>query len=431
VIAENRFFSPFFMVFSQHQLFIKRRLRMQRSTGMKLFLICLAAFFVLFGMMVGCEQKAEKKAEAPAVQEAPKEAAAPAPAPAAEKVKWRMGSTWTPAINLYHGDKAMIQYVKDVTNGNFEIEWFPSGSLMGAFEYFDACSKGVVEAVGDWPSYWVSKDVAFDFLGSMPYAFTNMDYMVWYYQFGGEELYNEAYGKFGMRYFNLGSTTSESGFRTTEKTGPIRTIADYKGKKLRTPARATIWILQQLGGAPVSMPGGEIYLAVERGTLDGAEFSSPGIDWEMGFAEITKYWSVPCWFQPASQVGVMINQKAWEALSPNYQNVIRVAAKAAAMEALSFYEADSGRAIPKFKEKGTEIVKLDDASLKKLDELAGEYIIMAAKERGGLFAKILKSQMMYLNEYKDWRDMAGKFGFGFQPSYVDAVLAELNKMGVE
>ena len=103
-------------------------------------------------------------------------------------------------------------------------------SLMGAFEYFDACSKGVVEAVGDWPSYWVSKDPAFDFLGSMPYGFTNMDYMLWYYQFGGEELYNEAYGKFGMRYFNLGSTTSESGFRTTEKTGPIRTIADYKGR---------------------------------------------------------------------------------------------------------------------------------------------------------------------------------------------------------
>jgi len=396
---------------------------------MKLFLMCLAAFFVLFGLMIGCEQKAEEKAEAPAVQEAPKEAAAPAPA--VEKVKWRMGSTWTPAINLYYGDKAMIEYVKQMTDGNFEIEWFPSGSLMGAFEYFDACSKGVVEAVGEWPSYWVSKDVAFDFLGSMPYAFTNMDYMVWYYQFGGEELYNEAYGKFGMRYFNLGSTTSESGFRTTEKTGPIRSIADYKGKKLRTPARATIWILQQLGAAPVSMPGGEIYLAVERGTLDGAEFSSPGIDWEMGFAEITKYWSVPCWFQPASQVGMMVNQKAYDALSPHYQNVLRVAAKAAAMEALTFYEADSGRAIAKFKEKGTEIVKLDDESLKKLDELAGEYIIMAAKERGGLFAKILKSQMKYLNEYKDWRDMAGKFGFGFQPSYVDAVLAELDKMGVE
>jgi TRAP-type mannitol/chloroaromatic compound transport system substrate-binding protein len=302
---------------------------------------------------------------------------------------------------------------------------------MKAFEYFDACSKGVVEAVGDWSSYWVGKDPAFDFLGSMPYGFTNMDYVIWYYQFGGEALYDEAYGKFGMKYLNLGATTSESGFRTTAKTGPIKTLADYKGKKLRTPGRSTIWILQQLGAAPVNTPGGEIYLAVERGTLDGAEFSAPGIDWEMGFAEITKYWSVPCWFQPASQVGMMVNLKAYNKLSPQYKAILHTAAKAAAMESLTFYEADSGRAIKKFKAKGTEIVKLDEASLQKLDELSGEYIIMALKERGGLFAKILKSQMDYLDEYKDWRDMTGKFGFGFHPTYVDKVLAELDKMGVK
>ena len=346
-----------------------------------------------------------------------------------KKIRWRMGSTWTPSINLYHGDKAMIKYVKEMTDGRFEIKWFPSGSLMKAFEYFDGCSKGVVEAVGDWSSYWVSKDPAFDFLGSMPYGFTNMDYVTWYYQFGGEALYNEAYGKFGMKYFNLGATTSESGFRTTAKTGPIKSIADYKGKKMRTPGRSTIWILQQVGGSPVSMPGGEIYLAMERGTLDGAEFSAPGIDWEMGFAEITKYWSVPCWFQPASQVGVMVNLKAWNKLSKTDQALFKVACKAAAMEALTFYEADSGRAIEKFVAKGTEIVKLDDESLKKLDEMAGEYIVKVAKERGGLFCKILKSQMDYLDEYKDWRDMTGKFGYGFHPTYVDKVQAELKKLG--
>jgi TRAP-type mannitol/chloroaromatic compound transport system substrate-binding protein len=350
---------------------------------------------------------------------------------AAEKVKWRMGSTWTPAINLYHGDKAMIQGVKEMTEGNFDIKWFPAGSLMGAFEYFDACSKGVVEAVGDWSSYWVSKDPAFDFLGSIPYGFTNMDYVVWYYQFGGDALFNEAYGQFGMRYFNLGATTSESGFRTTAKTGPIRSIEDYKGKKLRTPARATISILQKLGGTPVKMPGGEIYLAVERGTLDGAEFSAPGVDWEMGFGEITKYWSVPCWFQPASQVGMMVNEKAYQKLPNQYKSILKYSARAAAMESLTFYEADSGRAIEKFIEKGTEIVKLDDKSLEVLDKMAGEYIIEMAKERKGLFAKILKSQMEYLNEYKDWRDMTGKFGYGFHPSYVDDVLNELDKMGVK
>ena len=87
----------------------------------------------------------------------------------AKQIKWRMGSTWTPAINLYVGDKAMIKAVKEMSGGDFEIKWFPAGSLMKAFEWFDGCSKGVVEMAADWPSYWTGKDPAFDFLGSFPF----------------------------------------------------------------------------------------------------------------------------------------------------------------------------------------------------------------------------------------------------------------------
>ncbi|PIX19541.1 MAG: ABC transporter substrate-binding protein [Deltaproteobacteria bacterium CG_4_8_14_3_um_filter_51_11] len=353
----------------------------------------------------------------------------------AKKIQWKLGSTWTPAINLYYGDKELIKYVGEMTGGNFEIKWFPSGTLMGAFEYFDGCSKGAVEAVGDWPSYWASKDPAFDFLGSFPFGFTNVDYVNWMYECGGLELMQELYGKYNMTYFSLGSTPMESGFRTTAKAGPIKTLEDYKGKKMRTPSRATIWILEQVGAAPVKLPGGEIYLAVERGTLDGAEFSSPGVDWEMGFAEITKYWSVPCWFQPASQLGMMVNLKAYNALSKEYQAILKYGAQAAAIKALAFYEVDSGRGAKRFLDKGTELSTLDDATLEKLEALAGQYAIMQAKETMGkgqpFYARILKSQMLYLKEYKIWRDMSGQFGQGRTPKYVDAVLAELDKLGVK
>jgi len=347
---------------------------------------------------------------------------------AADKIKWKMTSTWSPAINLYYGEKELVKYVKEMTNGNFDIQYFPGGSLMGAFEVFDACSKGTVQAAGDWPSYWASKDPAFDFLGSFPFGFTNMDYLIWLYEYDGLELVQELFGKYGMTYFCLGATPMESGFRTTAKTGPIKTADDYKGLKLRTPSRATIWILEQLGAAPVKMAGGEIYLAMERGVLDGAEFSSPGIDWEMGFAEITKYWSVPCWFQPSSEMGVMVNLEAFNALPKEYQAIFKYACQAAAVKATAFYEADSGRAIQKFRDKGIEINTLDDASLKKLEDLAGQYCIATAKESEA-YAKIIKSQMLYLKEYKDWRDMSGEFGFGRHPAYVDKVLAALKEMG--
>jgi TRAP-type mannitol/chloroaromatic compound transport system substrate-binding protein len=353
----------------------------------------------------------------------------------AKKIKWRMGSTWTPAINLYYGDKELIKYVGEMTNGDFEIKWFPSGTLMGAFEYFDGCSKGAVEAVGDWPSYWASKDPAFDFLGSFPFGFTNVDYVNWMYECGGLALMQELFGKYNMTYFSLGVTPMESGFRTTAKAGPIKTLEDYKGKKMRTPSRATIWILEQVGAAPVKLPGGEIYLAVERGTLDGAEFSSPGVDWEMGFAEITKYWSVPCWFQPCSQVGMMVNLKAYNALSKEYQAILKYGAQAAAIKAMAFYEVDSARGVKRFIDKGTEIVELDNASLEKLEDLAGQYCLMQAKETMGkglpFYARMLKSQMVYLRDYKIWRDMSGQFGQGRTPKYVNAVLAELDKLGVK
>jgi TRAP-type mannitol/chloroaromatic compound transport system substrate-binding protein len=349
---------------------------------------------------------------------------------AGPKIEWKMGSTWTPAINLYKGDKVMIEYIKEMTGGKFEIQWFPSGSLMKAFEYFDGCSKGVVEMAGDWPSYWASKDPAFDFLGSFPFGFDNLDYITWMYDCGGLELMQELYGKYGMTYFSLGATPMESGFRTTAKTGPIKTVADYKGKKLRTPSRATIWVMQQVGGTPIKMPGGEIYLAVERGAIDGAEFSSPGVDWEMGFAEITKYWSVPCWFQPSSQLGTMVNLKAYNSLSKEYQAILKYGCQAAAMKATAFYEASSGRAIEKFIAKGTEVVRLDDASLKTLEGFAGEYCLQQAKT-SAFYARMLKSQMEYLNEYKDWRAMTGKFGHGQTPAYVEKVLTELQKMGVK
>lgn len=346
----------------------------------------------------------------------------------AKKIKWKMGSTWTPAINLYYGDKLMIKYVSDMTDGDFEIKWFPSGSLMKAFEYFDACSKGVVEMAGDWPSYWASKDPAFDFLGSFPFGFTNVDYVNWMYEWGGLEMMQELFGQYGMTYFSLGVTPMESGFRTTKKTGPIKSIEDYKGLKLRTPSRATIWILKQVGASPLKIPGGEIYLAVERGTLDGAEFSSPGIDWEMGFAEITEYWSVPCWFQPCSQLGTMVNLKAYNSLSKSYKAILRYACQAASIKAMAFYEVESGKAIEKFIEKGTKVYSLPDADLDKLEGLAGEYCLIQAKKSKN-YAKILKSQMEYLDEYKDWREMTGRFGQGRTPKFVGNVLSELKKMG--
>ena len=124
----------------------------------------------------------------------------------------------------------------------------------------------------------------------------------------------------------------------------------------------------------------------------------------------------------------MVNLKAYNGLSKKYQAILRYGCQAAAIKATAFYDTESGRAIEKFVAKGTKIYPLPEAELDKLEALAGQYALMQAK-KSKFYAKLLKSQMEYMNEYKDWREMTGRFGQGSTPKYVENVLSELKKMG--
>lgn len=347
---------------------------------------------------------------------------------AEQKVNWRMGSTFAPSINVNVGEKYMIEYVKKMSNGNFKITLFHSGALMPSLEHFDAVQKGVIQAAGDFPGYWVSKDYAFDVVGSFPLGLTNIDYINWMYACGGLELIQDLYKKYGIMWFPVGVLPVESGFWLSEKAGPIKSIEDYKGKKLRTSARGGIEILKKLGGSPVYLTGNETYLGLERGTVDAGEFATPGVDYEMGLAEVTKHWSCPSWFQTASSVGIMINMKAWEALSKQNQAILKYACQAAAMKTMTFWDVDSARTIPKLLKKGMQIDVFPVKDYAKIAPLVAEYALKHAKESPG-FAKILKSQLEYRKLYQPWRDITGPFGQGAKSLWADDVLAELKKMG--
>ena len=125
----------------------------------------------------------------------------------------------------------------------------------------------------------------------------------------------------------------------------------------------------------------------------------------------------------------MVNLKAWNSLSKEYQAILRYGCMAASLRAIAFYEGDSARSIQKFKDKGVEIYPLPKEELAKLEKLAGQYCIMKAKESKA-YAEVLKSQMEYLKQYKEWRDMSGDFGFGRTPTYVDTCSCRTEKNGI-
>ena len=323
-------------------------------------------------------------------------------------INWRMASVWPPSIPLIEADKKFVQIVNELSSGRLKIKLFSAGEVVPPFQVLDAVSDGVVQGGFDWPGYWAGKNTAFSLLGSFPMLLTAVDYQLWIFHGGGAALYNEVYGKFGVVYFPHACMFAESGVRANR---PISKLADYKGFKIRMSGRPQGEILKRLGASQVMLSGGEVYQALEKGTIDGGEFSMPSLDWPMGFAEVTKYWCAPGWHQPGSPIGLMINKKAWEELSDDLKALVRYAAMATYTWATSFFEYGNIEATKNFLEKGVKISKLSEKDLLKIQEISMEILEKLSKENP-LFAKVARSQINFLKNIDQWREISAPFSYG-------------------
>ncbi|SES68508.1 TRAP transporter substrate-binding protein DctP [Paracoccus homiensis] len=336
---------------------------------------------------------------------------------------WTMTTTWPSSLELIEFDKHWVELAnKLIDDDKLTIEFYEGGSLVPAGEVFGAVESGTIQAGGDWPGYWAGRDAAFSPLATTASLFNAVDYVNWIQEWGGAELYNEVYGKFGMVYLPYGVTNNESGFRTVDK--PIRSTEDLQGLRLRLSGLEQGKLLEKLGGNQVSMAGGEIYQSLERGVIDGAEFSTPNVDFSGGFQQVTKYWSTPGWHQSSSIFGVMINKAAWDALDDETRERLEIAADATLLWSLAFTEKRATEAVAQFKEAGTEINRLDDATLEQIQTMANETIEEVACENP-LSAKVYASQVGYLQDYSSWRDASAPFNLGRTPNGPD--LAKLQE----
>lgn len=331
------------------------------------------------------------------------------------ETSWQMTTTWPSSLELIEMDRHFVETANKLTKGELSIEFFEGGSLVPAGEVFGAVESGVIQAGGDWPGYWAGRDPAFSPLATHASLFNAVDYVNWIQQWGGKDMYNEVYGRFGMVYLPYAVTNNESGFRTNQ---PIRTLADLQGLRLRLSGLEQGKLLTQLGGSQVSMAGGEIYQALERGVIDGAEFSTPNVDFSGGFQQVTKYWSTPGWHQSSSVFGVMINQQAWDALSPETQEQLKIAADATMLWSLAFTEKRANEAYGEFQAAGTEITRLDDETLAQIQEMANATIEEVACANP-TSAKVYLSQLEYLQDYSAWRDASAPFNLGRTPNGPD------------
>ncbi len=341
-------------------------------------------------------------------------------APAQAQTEWIMTSTWPSSLELMEIDTHWAELVNAIAGDELRITFHPGGTLLPTHQVFDAVGAGDIQAAGDWPGYWAGNSPAFAPLATHTSLFNAVDYINWIEQWGGDELYNEVYGQFNMVYLPYGVTNNESGFRTN---APLASLDDLQGKRLRLSGRDQGKVLQRLGGEQVLLAGQEIYQALERGVIDGAEFSTPGVDFVAGFHEVTSHWAVPGWHQSASLFGVMINREAWESLSEETREKLKIAAQANLAWSMAWSERRSNEGTQNMEEAGIEITRWDEEALARIQEISNEVIVESACE-DELTARVYHSQISYLQDYKIWREASEPFSLGRSPELPDLAAIE-------
>ena len=315
-----------------------------------------------------------------------------------EKIRWKMVMPWSKGLLFYDMAQHFADSVKLASGGRLDIKVFSAGELVGAMETFDAVSKGAAQVGHDWPGYWKGKNENFVSFASVPFGLDTEGYNIWLYERGGLEQMQELYGRYNLVVFPGGNGGQEMGFFSNKKATKME---DFKGMRVRTPG----WymdIMNSLGASVSPLPGGEVYLALERGVIDAAEFSAPAINYPMGFDEITKYVIEPGVHQPSVQCSLFFNKDAWDKLPADLQWIVKIAAKETQLWSTAWIENLNVQAINKFKEK-VEFVRMDDETLTAFAKRTKEYL-ETVKAKNPDVKKTLDSQEQFKKDFANWRE---------------------------
>jgi len=262
--------------------------------------------------------------------------AAPAIAQAQPAIQWRMASSFPKGLDTLFGTAEMVaRRVSEVTEGRFQIRVFAAGEIVPPLQVLDAVQNGTIECGHTAPYYYVGKDPAFAFGTGLPFGLNARHQNAWMYAGGGMAAMEGLFKEYNCVQFPAGNTGVQMGgwFRKE-----IRTVADLKGLKFRIAGLAG-QVFAKLGAVPTQIPGGEIYQALERGTIDAAEWVGPYDDEKLGLVKVAKYYYYPAFWEGGSMLSALVNAKQWAALPKHYQAAFEAACAEANSYMLARYDA--------------------------------------------------------------------------------------------
>ena len=327
-------------------------------------------------------------------------AAAVAPAVHAQAaVRWRMASSFPKSLDtIYGGAEVFVNAVKAMSGGKFEISVHAGGELMPAFGVVDGVQNGTVEMCHTVPYYFYGKNPAFALGSAIPFGLNARGMNAWMKHGNGRKLMNELYAKYNMVSFNGGNTGTQMGgwFRKE-----IKSVADFKGLKMRLGGGLVGEVMSKLGAVPQSIPGGEVYQALEKGTIDAAEWVGPYDDQKLGFNKVAPFYYYPGWWEGGPEVDFFINQKAFDALSPENKAIVGAAAELAAGDMLAKYDTLNPTALKQLVAAKTKVLPFSQSVLEASFKASLE-VFAANDERSPEWKKIYADMRAFQRDQVLW-----------------------------
>ena len=282
-----------------------------------------------------------------------------------KKIKWKMASTFPGSLTQLGTAGVRFQdQISKVSGKNIQIKFFEPGSLVPALEVFDAVSSGSVDAGWSTPGYWAGKVPALPLFAAVPFGPSAQEYISWIYFGGGKELFEEIYAKHNIKGIFCGVIPPEaSGWFRKE----INTIDDMKGMKMRFFGLGAK-VMEKIGVSTQLIAGGDIFPALELGTIDATEFSMPAVDLDLGFYQVAKHYYFPGWHQQSTLQELMINMDKWNSLSDTQKVQIETTCGDNMRNGIAEGEAIQVDALKTLKEKGVNIHKWSDEILDALEK---------------------------------------------------------------
>ncbi len=334
--------------------------------------------------------------------QAPQAGAASQAAPA-KTYEWKMVTTWPPNFPIFQeGVERFAKEVQTMSNNRLNIKVYAGGELVPPLQTFEAVSQGTVELGHGAGYYWAGKIPAAQFFTAVPFGMNAQGMNAWLYAGGGIELYQEIYAPHNLVPFPMGNTGVQMGGWFNKK---IESVDDLKGLKMRIPGLGGK-VFAKAGGTPVLLAGGEIYTALDRGTIDATEWVGPFHDERLGLYRAAKYYYYPGWHEPGPVLELIVNKQAFDSLSDDLKKIIETAAASSNIWMLSQFEAKNLAALKKLKqEHNVEVYPFPDDVMIALHAYTKE-VLEEESAKDPTFKRVYEHYKAFMDDNDAWNALS-------------------------